>query len=99
MQRRAENPDLIRAMAKAQRAEELDEEDEVVLALESQAILVDWFLVFRLVEDGVIEQSAIPISFWQDFAKNPGFSDEWNKTKHWYSAEFIQYLDSNIIDH
>jgi len=99
MQRRAQNPELIRALAKVRRGEELAEDDAIVLELEGQAVLVDWMLVFRLAEDGVIERSAIPIALWQDFSKDPGFSDAWTKTKHWYPEEFVEFIDSNIISH
>jgi len=97
MARRAQNPDLIRALAKARRGEALTDEDAVVLELEGQAILIDWMLVFRLVDDGVIEQSSIPISVWRDYFEDPGLSDVWTRTRHWYSEEFVEFMETNIV--
>ena len=71
--RQVQNPNLIRALAKARKGETLTDEDAIVLELEGQATLVDWMLVFRLVDDGVIERSSIPISMWRDYFQNPGF--------------------------
>ena len=98
MARRAQNPDLIRAMAKARRGDELTDEDAIVLELEGQAVLIDWMLVFRLVDDGVIERSSIPISVWRDIFQDPGFSDVWTKTMHWYPEEFVEFMERNIVN-
>ena len=98
MARRVQNPDLIRALAKARRGEALTDEDAIVLELEGQATLIDWMLVFRLVDDGVVERSSIPISVWRDIFQDPGFSDVWTKTKHWYSEEFVEFMETNIVN-
>ena len=98
MARRAQNPDLIRALARARRGEGLTDEDAIVLELEAQAILIDWMLVFRLVDDGVIERSSIPISVWRDYFEDPGVSDVWTKTRHWYSEGFVEFMETNIVN-
>ena len=98
MARRAQNPDLIRAMANARRGDELSDEDAIVLELEGQAVLIDWMLVFRLVDDGIIERSSIPISVWRDIFQDPGFSDVWTKTMHWYPEEFVEFMETNIVN-
>ena len=74
------------------------DEDAIVLELEGQAILIDWMLVFRLVDDGVIERSSIPISVWRDYFEDPGVSDVWTKTRHWYSEGFVEFMETNIVN-
>ena len=96
--RQVQNPNLIRALAKARKGETLTDEDAIVLELEGQATLVDWMLVFRLVDDGVIERSSIPISMWRDYFQNPGFSEVWTKTMHWFPEEFVEFMETNIVN-
>lgn len=98
MARRTQNPDLIRALAKARRGEALTDVDAIVLELEGKAVLIDWMLVFRLVDDGAIKQSSIPISVWRDYFQDPGLSDVWTKTRHWYSEGFVEFMETNIVN-
>ena len=98
MARRAQNPDLIRALASARRGDALTEEDAVVLEMESQATLTDWRLVFMLVRDGIIDESSIPIPLWRRIYRDPGFADVWSETKDGYPEEFVDFMETNIVN-
>ena len=99
--RRLENPELIRAVARATSGEQLSLEEELLLADYNQGALVDWWLAYRQVQDGAINENALPVTLWRSvFQDYPRMDESWVDFKSSFplETEYIQWFEANIVN-
>ncbi len=99
--RRLENPELIRAAAKAASGEQLSAEEELMLADYNQAMLVDWWLAYRQVRDGALSENSMPVTLWRSvFQDYPRTNESWAEFKSSFplETEYIQWFEANIVN-
>jgi len=100
--RRLENSDLIRATAKAMREEELTLEEELLIGDYNRGALVDWWLAYRQVQDGSLDENALPVTLWRAVYREggvfPGLDTSWAEFKSLFpqEVEYIQWFEENI---
>ena len=100
VRRRLETPGVITAVTKSNRGEELTDEEILVLNWTNHAVMIDWMLVHEQVQDGVLEEAAIPLELWR-FAFHetyPRMSESWTANKPSYTPAFIEWMEENVID-
>ena len=99
---RLENSDVIRAAAKVLREEELTLEDTLLIGDYNRGALVNWWLAYRQVKDGSLDEAALPVSLWstvfRDGTAFPRMEESWVEFKHLFprEVEYIQWFEENI---
>jgi hypothetical protein len=102
LNRRVENPDLIRAAAKSFSDEELTLEEELLLRDYNRGALIDWWFAYRQVQDGALDENAIPLSLWREgfYEIYPRMPESWEEFKRIFSQEieYIQWFEENVAN-
>jgi len=91
---------MVSAVAKSKKGESLTDEELLLLDWENHAVMIDWMLVYEQVQDGVLDEEAIPVGLWR-IAFNemwPRMSESWTANKLRYSPEFVQWMEVEIIN-
>jgi len=97
--RKFEHPDMFRAIAKFERGELLNDEEQLLLDWENHALLIDWMLVYMQVHDDLLDEATIPIELWRISLHEglwPGLEEYWSNNKRQYRSEFVQWMDENV---
>jgi len=97
--RKFEHPDMFRAIAKFERGELLNDEEQLLLDWENHALLIDWMLVYMQVHDDLLDEATIPIELWRISLHEglwPGLEEYWSNNKRQYRPEFVQWMDENV---
>ena len=99
---RIENPEVIRATAKAMRGEELSLEEELLLNDLNRGALFDWWFAYRQVQDGVLDPEALPLGSWRRYFHEilPRMHESWEEFQLSIpqEVEFIQWFEENIVN-
>ena len=99
---RLDNSDVIRAAAKALREEELTLEEELLIGDYNRVALVNWWLAYRQVQDGSLDQAALPVSLWSTVFRDgtilPRMDESWAEFKRLLpqEVEYIHWFEENV---
>ncbi len=99
---RLENSDVIRATAKALREEELTLEEELLIGDYNRVVLVNWWLAYRQVQDGSLNEATLPVSLWstvfRDGTPFPRMDESWAEFKLLFpqEVEYIHWFEENV---
>jgi hypothetical protein len=102
--RRLNNSDLIRAAAKAIEQEELSLEEELLLEDYNRGAMVDWWLAYRQVQDGALDEATLPVSLWSTVFREgtafPRMDESWAEFKLLFpqEVEYIQWFEENVVN-
>lgn len=103
--RRLNNSDLVRAAAKAIEQEELSLEEELLLEDYNRGAMVDWWLAYRQVQDGALDEAALPVTLWSTVFREgtafPRMDESWTEFKRLFpqEVEYIQWFEENVVNH
>ena len=94
-----QNPDLIRAEVKVQADEPLSPEEELLLWHLNAAIFNDTYMIYQQVQDGLLEESAIPVASWRQgfHLFNPRMKEAWPYNSPGFPPDFVRWYEDNII--
>ena len=91
-----ENPQLIRALVKAQNSEPLTQEEALLLELSCSLTLENYSFVYREYRNGLLDERSLPGG--GTFRRCPGWEALWNQQKQTYDPEFIEWAEQNIFN-
>lgn len=98
--RAVDNPELARAMRKAQQGELLTPDEAFVLEHEIMFRIINWEIVFTDVQEGLLSEQAIPLQGWRDayHRRFPGMPAVWAQMKNTgVPTEFAEFVDAEIV--
>ncbi len=99
--RRVQNPDLIAATARVMREEPLSLEDELLLDDLNRGALMDWWLAYHQVQDGVLAAESLPLSGWRYYFHHefPRMDESWADFKLLIpqEVEYFRWFEENIV--
>jgi len=99
---RIDNPDVIRATAKAMREETLSLEEELLLNDLNRGALMDWWFAYRQAQDGALDAEALPLSNWRRYFHeiHPRMDQSWAEFQLAIpqEVEYIRWFEENIVD-
>ena len=100
MRYRLGNPELTRAIVRAEIGEELSGEDLFLLEESNRSLFVNMMLAYMQVSDGVLAEEAIPIILWRNAIHEyyPGAAESWPSFKQNLPPEFVQWMQDEIIE-
>ena len=99
---RIENPEVIRATARAMSGEELSLEEELILSDLNRGALFDWWFAYQQVQDGVLDAEALPLGNWRRYFHDihPRMPESWAEFQLGIpqEVEFIQWFEENVVN-
>ena len=102
MTRTVDNPELGRALYKAQNGEELTSFEQFTLEQEALFRIINWEIVFNDVQEGLLEESEITLNGWKGtFHSWPGMPAVWERYSVGQGArnsEFVAYVNEYIVN-
>jgi len=96
----AEDTELLRTLLKATNGEELSQLEALSLDYYSRSLFVTWEWELGQYQEGILDVlNQSPDSRWRpSFNSNPFMRESWLKHKGTLSAEFVQYMEENIVN-
>ncbi|MDX1440126.1 MAG: hypothetical protein R3284_09500, partial [Rubricoccaceae bacterium] len=92
------SPELSQAFVKARAGDGLSDLELHYLTLQNDATLSDWQQVYREVQEGVLEDSIIPVEAWRRvFRTQPNLSQRWAEIGHEYEPSFVRFISDPIV--
>ena len=102
MVRTVDNQELGRALHKAQNGEDLTSFELFTLEQEALFRIINWEIVFYEVQEGLLDESAIPLNGWKStFYGWPGMSERWDQYSRGsgnQNQEFVEFVNQNIVE-
>lgn len=102
MARTVDNPELGRILHKAQRGEDLTSFERFTLDEEILFRFISWEIVFNDVQDGLLDEQAIPLNGWRlAFKSWPGASAVWERyeaSAGSQNIDFIEFVNARIVE-
>jgi hypothetical protein len=89
------NPDLARIYIKRENGDTLTPEEQVQLDSLWDVVFVSWEWEFLESKFGRID---LPIEGWRGNMLAPGVRERWEERKNIFNEEFMNFMESNIID-
>ena len=102
--RRLNNSDLIRASARAIEGEELSLEEKLLIEDYNRGAMVDWWLAYRQVQDGALDEATLPVSLWSTVFREgtafPRMDESWTEFKRLFpqEVEYIEWFEENVAN-
>ena len=98
--RRFQSPEMLSATVKSQRGDALSDEEALILDWENHSVFIDWMLIYMQVNDGMLDEEAIPIPLWRSAFHEiyPRMADSWSANKQMYRSEFVQWMEQNVVN-
>jgi len=98
-ERYLQNPALIEATLKAESGEELTEQEASLVNWANRATLWDWRYVYREYQEGLLDETTMPIAGWQvTFRNSVGLSETWSARKVHFEPDFVEWMEQNIVN-
>ena len=100
MTRAVDNSQLARAMRKAQQGETLTADEEFVLEQEMLFRIVNWEIVFRDVQDGLLSEDDMTLEGWRNAYHQgfPGMPAVWARVKNvGVPSDFAEFVDAEVV--
>ena len=103
MVRTVDNPELARALYKAENGEDLTSFEQFILDQEAIFRIVNWEIVFSEVQEGLLGEDAIPLSGWKTtFHSWPGLPEQWERYltigPGVQNRDFVEFVNENIVE-
>lgn len=96
-----QNPEVLSAIARARRGEELTDEDHLRLLYVSRTLFSSWQFAFESYRSGLVEEETLPIDAWARDMRGggdvPRLIDYWNERNLEYDPDFVDFINQRVI--
>jgi hypothetical protein len=98
-----EYPEVGRALIDRRNGKELTEYQILILDRLTSTMLFNWQFVYAEFKEGRIDEDSIPVRVWRKAFRGEGLSgpdmaEYWKKNSIAFDAEFVAWMDQNIVN-
>ena len=97
IEQRAFYPDLAEITLKAMQGRPLTELERWRLSGVQMARWVRWEWYYDQYRNGFIEEDVLPIEAWKVIVDDELACQQWTESKRLLTAEFVQFMDENVV--